>query len=357
MSSFIADNACFAPLFADGMLEELFGAEAQVAHFLAFERALTRALADHGLVDEQAATAALAAMAHFAPDLAVLGEGSLKDGLPVPALVRALKAQVKAEAGEEASAAVHTGATSQDLIDTALVLTLREVSLCLAARLGRVIAQLDNLTARFGERTMMARTRMQAALPITVSNRLDSWRMPLRAHLESLPAVRQKVEQLQFGGAVGARTGLGDKGDAIAAELAVAFELGNPPKAWHAMRSGIVVYGDFLAQVTGSLGKMGMDICLMAQQGIGEIALKGSGTSSAMPHKENPVLAEMLVTFARFNAVQVSALHHAMVHEQERSGMAWTLEWMVLPLMATTTGKALLHASSLLEQIERIGEP
>ncbi|WP_319533093.1 3-carboxy-cis,cis-muconate cycloisomerase [uncultured Cohaesibacter sp.] len=352
MSSFIADNACFAPLFADAEIEEQFAAEALMARCLAFELELTRALRDQDVVEKTMADAALQAMETFKPDASLLGAGSLNDGLPVPAYVRALKAHV----GVELSPAVHVGATSQDLLDTALVLGLREVSSILANRLERVINLLDQVQARFGDRPMMARTRMQAALPITVSDRLDTWLLPLRSHLESLPFVRQQIEQLQFGGAVGNRNALNDRGDVVAAQIANAFGLGNPAKAWHAMREPVVTYGDFLSKVTGSLGKMGMDICLMAQQGVSEIALKGSGSSSAMPHKQNPVLAEMLVTFARFNAVQVPALHHAMVHEQERSGMAWTLEWMVLPLMATTTGKALLHATSLLDQIEAIGD-
>ena len=352
MSSFIADNACFAPLLADAEIDEQFGSEALMARCLAFERELTRALRDQGVVGRAVAEAALQAMETFRPDASDLGEGSLKDGLPVPAYVRALKAHV----GVDLAGAVHVGATSQDLLDTALVLGLREVSAILASRLETVIGLLERLQARFGDRPMMARTRMQAALPIIVSDRIDGWLLPLRSHLESLPSVRQQVEQLQFGGPVGNRAALKDKGDAIAAQIASAFDLRNPPKAWHAMREPVVDYGDFLSKLSGSLGKMGMDICLMAQQGIGDVALKGSGTSSAMPHKQNPILAETLVTFARFNAVQVSALHHAMVHEQERSGMAWTLEWMVLPLMASVTGKALVHAASLLDQIETIGD-
>lgn len=356
MSSFIADNACFKPLFADAEIERQFSAEMLIARMMSFERELSRALGDHGLVEKSIANSALLAMEHFKPDIGMLAEGSLQDGLPVPVMVQSLKAHVRAHVDEGGENAVHIGATSQDLLDTALVLALREVSLCLTVRLSRVIDQLEGLDVSFGARSMMARTRMQAALPITVSDRLGSWNSPLCALLSELPALRQHVEQLQFGGAVGTRSGLGDKGNDISAQIAAALELGNPPKAWHSMREPIVRYGDFLSKLTGSLGKIGIDICLMAQQGICDIKLSGSGSSSAMPHKQNPVLAESLVSFARFNAVQVSGLHQAMVHEQERSGMAWTLEWMILPLMAATAGKALLHASTLLEQIESMGD-
>jgi 3-carboxy-cis,cis-muconate cycloisomerase len=120
---------------------------------------------------------------------------------------------------------------------------------------------------------------------------------------------------------------------------------------WHTDRTAIASYAGCLSLISAALGKLGMDVCLMAQQGLDEIALRGGGTSSAMPHKSNPILAELLVTLARLNATQVAAMHHAALHEQERSGASWMLEWMVLPQMATCTGRGLLAAQEVLEQI------
>jgi len=122
------------------------------------------------------------------------------------------------------------------------------------------------------------------------------------------------------------------------------------------MRDGIVEYASLLSMISGTLGKIGQDIALMAQQGIGAIAISGGGTSSAMPHKNNPIAAELLVTLARFNSVQVSAMHHALIHEQERSGAAWALEWMVLPQMLMATARGLGACCSLSQSITRIGE-
>jgi 3-carboxy-cis,cis-muconate cycloisomerase len=115
----------------------------------------------------------------------------------------------------------------------------------------------------------------------------------------------------------------------------------------------MVEFASYLALVSGSLGKIGQDLALMAQ--MGEVGLKAGGGSSAMPHKQNPVQAELLVTLARYNAVQASGMHHAMVHEQERSGAAWTLEWMLLPQMAVATGRGLTVAITLIGDIERMG--
>ena len=126
-------------------------------------------------------------------------------------------------------------------------------------------------------------------------------------------------------------------------------------KSWHSDRSVIVEFAGWLSLVTGSLGKVGLDIALMSQNGIDEIRLSAGGASSAMPHKQNPVLAESLVTLARFNATLLTGMHGALVHEQERSGSAWTLEWMLMPQMCVATGAALRNAATLLKSIETIG--
>lgn len=161
---------------------------------------------------------------------------------------------------------------------------------------------------------------------------------------------------MQLGGAVGNRAGFGSAAQAIAAAMARDLDLGNPPRAWHVTRAPIIAYGARLAMITGSLGKIGQDVALMTQQGVATAGLSGGGGSSAMPHKQNPVLAELLVTLARFNASQSGALQHAMVHEQERSGSAWTLEWLLLPQICLATGRALGAAETLLDQISGIGD-
>jgi 3-carboxy-cis,cis-muconate cycloisomerase len=197
---------------------------------------------------------------------------------------------------------------------------------------------------------------MQAALPMTVADRLIKWTIPLVKAQAKLHRLNSTLLQLQYGGPIGTDYNLEGKRTIVAESLAHQLGLINPVNSWHNDRSEIVEYASWLSMLTGAIGKIGQDICLMAQQGIDEISLTGGGSSSAMPHKQNPIQAELLVTLARFNAVQVSGMHQALIHEQERSGTAWALEWMILPQMCITTGLSLNKLSALLSSIKTIGK-
>ena len=339
-------------LVGDEEAAHLWSPERQLEAMIAFEAAHARALGRAGLLDAARAGRLARDIEGVSVDGDALRAGAARDGVPVVALVACLRAAVADDADR-----VHEGATSQDVLDTALALVLRDTTTLLLARLGSACKRLDALDARFGARTMTGRTRMQAARDIRVADRLAAWRAPLVEHADRLESLRPRVERVQLGGAVGNRDAFGAHGDDVARHLAAALGLGNPPTAWHTTREPIVEYGSRLALVAGSLGKLGQDVCLMSQQGIDEFVLADGGGSSAMPHKRNPIKAELLVTLARFAAVQVSGLHHAMVHEQERSGTAWTLEWLILPQLAMATARALAVTVELLDAVERIGAP
>lgn len=338
MASWIVGNPLYADLLGDGEVAALFSQERMLRDFTAFEGALSRALGAPEVADR---------MRGFTADAARIRAGMRTDGVPVPDFLRQLRAYL----GTVPEGSLHVGATSQDLMDTSLALSLRELSDLLSARVSGAIAGMEALEARFGVRPMMGRTRMQAALPINVADRLRTWRAPLAGHLTALDGLRPRVERVQYGGPVGLR---GPGGDAIAAELARAFGL-HEAGVWHTQRAGLAAYAGWLAGIGGTLGKIGQDVTLMAQQGVDEIVPGGGGTSSAMAHKRNPVAAETLVTLARFSAVQVGGMHHAMIHEQERSGAAWTLEWLILPPLAEAVGRGLTLCAEMLGDVERIG--
>jgi 3-carboxy-cis,cis-muconate cycloisomerase len=342
------DHPYLSGLVGDHEIGACFSAEADMAEMLAFERALAAAEAEEGLIPAEAAGAIVAALAAFAPDPERLSRGVARDGVVVPELVKLLRDAVDEPYGKH----VHFGATSQDVADTSLALRLRHVMRVLNARLDALIDKLDALDSRDGAIEVMAHTRMQAAIPVPASRKIQSWRDPLQRHLQRLKAVENEIAVLNFGGAAGTLERLGDKAEAVSQRLAGRLGLRVLPRPRHNERDGVAEFASWLSLVSGSLGKMGQDIALMAQSEVGEVKLASGGGSSAMPHKVNPVGAEVLVTLARFNATLVAGMHHALVHENERSGAAWTLEWRVLPQMAVTTGAGLATALRLIEGME-----
>lgn len=341
------DHPFLSGLIGDEEIAASFSTKADIEAMLAFETALARAEADEGVISAEAAELIAAKLATFGPDVAGLREGVTRDGVVIPALVRQLRAAV----GEPHSAHVHFGATSQDVIDTSLALRLKSAIDVLDARLGALIEALSALEARDGDIQTMGHTRMQAAIQVPAARKIASWREPLERHRERLEAVKGDVLVLHFGGAAGTLEKLGDKAGAVTQRLAGALGLRGLARPRHNERDGIVAFASWLSMVTGSLGKMGQDIALMAQSEVGEVKLASGGGSSAMPHKVNPVGAETLVALARFNATLVAGMHQSLVHENERSGAAWTLEWLLLPQMTVATGASLNTAQALIASL------
>jgi 3-carboxy-cis,cis-muconate cycloisomerase len=335
-------------MFCDPEIAAELDADAFTSHMLAFEEAWTQALLEVGEVSTADASAALKAISAF--ESVHHATGSKVDGLPVPAFVRSLRAGLE----EGPAKAIHTGSTSQDVIDTAMALTLLRIESIISERLTKVARLVEELCGTFGDAPLMARTRMQAALPATAGIRLSAWLRAIDGQIERAATARREIAIVQIGGPIGLRSEPVGKGEAVAEIVAKELGLSVTP-VWHTDRSAPVQFGHWLTLVSGTLGKIGQDIVLMTQQGIDEIVLKGGGSSSAMPHKQNPVGAEAMVTLARFVATQQGALAQSMIHEQERSGSAWALEWLTLPAMAEATGASLNHCLEILGQIERIG--
>jgi len=346
------DHPLLGGLLGDDEIAPYLGVEAELEQVLRFERELVQAEEAEGVVPAGTSEKVLPAIAAFKPDVAALREATARDGVIGVELVRQLREQV----GGVNRQFVHFGATSQDIVDTSLICRLGSILTIYEKRITALLGQLDALDRRFGGHRMMGRTRMQDALPITVSDRLAAWRAPLARDLERLNELRPRLLQLQFGGAAGTLDKLGSKGPAVVRRLAKALGLRMPERTWHTQRDGIVELAGWLALVTGSLGKIGLDVALMAQHGIGEIVIEGGGGSSAMPFKSNPVGAEVLVAFAHANAALAGGMNLSLLHEQERSGAAWTLEWLLLPQMLMATGAALRTALSTFGRVTRIGE-
>lgn len=341
------DHPHFKALLAREDLAALFSADAEIEAMLRFEAALASAEAEAGVIPKAASTAIDEATSAFRADDAELSAGVKRDGLLVPALIKALRNSLaKAHRPH-----LHVGATSQDVIDTGLMLRLKQAFALLRDDIERVVSQLDALATASGDQPLMARTRMQRALPIRLGDRIQTWKAPLEQHLTALEGFYHHVFAVQFAGPVGTLETLGDKGPDVRKRLAEKLGLADPGGSWHTDRSRIADIASWLTKVSASLGKIGQDIVLMAQNEIGEAVIEGAGLSSAMAHKRNPVPAELLITLARYNAGELATINQAFIHENERSGTAWTLEWLTLPAMVAASGAALRIASDLLDTV------
>ncbi len=342
-------------LVGDDETGQLFSVDAEIDAMLAFETGLAKAEASCGIIPAEAAERISAALNAFEPNMAALKAGAGRDGVVVPEFVGQLRDTVSLQAsGAEAAKYVHFGATSQDVIDTALMIRLKQASILFIERLTTLEKSFQDIEQVFGTRALMGHTRMQAAIPITVSDRIRAWKEPLNRHRQRLDTFSETGFAVQFGGAAGSLEKFGDKAAEVRKALAWELFLTDAPQ-WQSQRDRLAEFAGILTLISGSLGKFGQDVALLALMG-GEMELAGGGGSSAMAHKQNPVAAEVLVSLARFNAVQLSGMQQSMVHEQERSGAAWTLEWLILPSMVMTTGAALRLAAELAGNVRSLGK-
>ncbi|MEO1470032.1 MAG: lyase family protein [Pseudomonadota bacterium] len=331
-------------LLADEEVAALLAPGAEIEAMLAFELVLARAQHAVGEIDAAALAAIATAAVPGTLDPDDLAAGLCRDGVAVPAMVR----QVRAAIGAPHAGAFHRGATSQDVIDTALMLRLKPLVAILCGRLCTLVRALEGLAARDGAAKVMARTRHQDALPFTLADRIATWTAPL----ETLCAARPMHFPLQLGGAIGLRArAYGPHHAEIAAAMAGALGLAEPGRAWHTDRQPIGAVVHWIAALATVLGKIGQDIALMTQTPVAEIRAPGGG-SSAMAHKHNPVGAELLVTLARHVGGHAAMMQAAALHENERSGIAWTQEWLVLPPLAVGCGAALRHAQALVAGLD-----
>jgi 3-carboxy-cis,cis-muconate cycloisomerase len=338
-------SALTGELFADAAVRALFTDSRRVGDMLRVEGGLACAQARLGLMPPGAARRIADAGITLQPDLDALAAATARDGVPVPELVRQLRAALDAEA----AGYVHYGATSQDIVDTASVLALRDLCDLVDRRARDVVQRLAALAEQHQGTLCLARTRTQPAVPTSFGLRALAWARPLSRERARLAALRPEVLRVQFGGAAGNLSALGDRGPAVADALAAELGLGRAVPAWHGERDGLLALGDALARIAGALGKLGQDVAHGCQAEVGELRLAGGGGSSTMPQKQNPVAAETLVALARHAAGSLGALHQGQLHALERDGAAWSLEWLNLPQLALAAGGGLGHARALVD--------
>ena len=344
------DSHLYAALFRDEELAAHFTDERFLQYLLAVEGALATTQGKLGIIPAAAADTIAERATTVSLDLNRLQAATEKAGLPIIELVRQLRAHVGADAGPY----VHWGATTQDIMDTALVLQMRAALALIEAKLHTVITQLGQLAEQHRHTIMAGRTHSQQALPITFGLKVVGWMAPLLRHRERLGELKPRLLVVQFGGAAGTLASLGERGLAVVDGLAAELNLQVPALPWHTQRDNLVEVAHWLTLVSGSLAKMAQDIILLAQSEVGEVRESADptrGGSSTMPQKNNPIVSELIIAAARTNAGLLSSMHQAMIQEHERATHGWQLEWLNLPqIFALTTAalnKAILLSANL----------
>lgn len=342
------------PLFASAEAARLFDARARLQGMLDFEAALARAEAAAGVIPAAAVAPITAQCRADLFDLDELAEATAKAGNPAIPMVKRLTALVGAADGE-AARFVHWGATSQDAMDTGLVLQLRAAIGVIEADLDRLTGTLADLARRHRLTPLVGRTWLQHALPVTFGLKAAGWLDALERHRDRLEELRPRLLTLQFGGAAGTLAALGDRGLDVAAALAADLDLTLPATPWHAERDRIVEFGSWLGMLAGTLGKIARDVSLLMQTDVGEAfepAGAGRGGSSTMPHKRNPVTAASVIAAATRAPGLVATLFAAMPQEHERGLGNWHAEWVALPDLAVTAMGALAQTADMLPGLE-----
>lgn len=346
MSLLPLDSSLHRDLLGDPELAALMDERADIAAMIEAERALARAQGRLGVIPEAAAETIdrlLAAVVIAPQDCAA---GMARDGVLAPALVAHLRERLP----EDAANWLHWGATSQDMADLSLLIRLKQVLGTVDKRLDGLITLLADLAQKHDRTICLAHTRMQAAAPTLFGLRVAGWLAPLIRHRQRLREMRPRLLAAQCGGAVGNLASLGMPG--LAVMDALADELGlTRAEPWHTARDRIIECGTVFASLSASLGKIGLDLMLMAQSEIGEASFAGAGGSSTLPQKQNPVRAEVLQSLARHAATLAGGLLHAGQHAGERDGVNWTLEWLTLPQLIVTTGAATLRTQEMLQSL------
>jgi 3-carboxy-cis,cis-muconate cycloisomerase len=332
----VLDSAIFADMFGTPAMRAIFGDEAFLARCVDVEAALARAQGRLGIIPIEAGEAITRAARAFANgeralDLARLKRETENVGYPILPLVRQL-----AEGAGDFGRYTHWGATTQDIMDTAVVLQIRAGLALLDEDLTASRGHLAELARRYRDTPMAGRTHLQHALPVTFGYKAAVWLSALDRHADRLKELRPRVLVVQFGGAAGTLASLGAGGESLRmrAELARELALADPPITWHVTRDSIAETVQVLALLLGSLGKIAFDVMLMSATEFSEAAepfVAGRGSSSTMPQKRNPISCELILAAAKVLRQQAGLVLDALVTDFERATGPWHVEWVAVP--------------------------
>jgi 3-carboxy-cis,cis-muconate cycloisomerase len=341
------------PLFR-GPIAVFFNEDHRLQRMLDFEAALSRAEAKAGVIPTAAVPLVEAKCRVELFDFQALANATASAGnLAIP-MVQQLTALVASE-DPEAARYVHWGATSQDVIDTGLVLQLRDAFDWMEPQLHALGDAIAKLADRHRTTLMVARTLLQQALPMTFGLKAAGWLDAVARHLVRLREIRGRDLTLQFGGAAGTLAALRAKGPAVAGALADELKLPQPNAPWHSHRDRLAEVATVLGLLAGTLGKIARDVTLLMQTEVGEVREPSGndrGRSSTMPHKHNPVGSVVALAAATRLPGLVSTMLAAMIPDHERGVGGWHAEWETLGDIVTLTGGSLLHMNGVVSGLQ-----
>jgi len=342
----VLDSILFRDAFGTPQMRAVFSDHASIVRYVEVEIALARAEARCGVIPAEAADAIAKNSSAAAFDFDLLRQETENVGYPILPVVH----QMAKQCGE-AGRYVHWGATTQDIMDTAVVLQLRAALDLVDADIAQMRRILGELAKRYRDTPMAGRTHLQQALPITFGYKAAIWRAMFDRHAERLSQLRPRVLVVQFAGAAGTLASLGDRGLDVQKALAEELGLAVPASTWHVARDGFAEAVNLLGLITGSLGKIAYDVMLMMQNEVGEAYepfVTGRGASSTMPQKRNPISSELMLAAGKAVRQHAGLMLDAMVQDFERATGPWHAEWIAIPESFVLTAGALHQAKFML---------
>ncbi|UFX44867.1 3-carboxy-cis,cis-muconate cycloisomerase [Bradyrhizobium sp. 41S5] len=341
-STTVLDSVLFRDAFGTSAMREVFSDLRLLQRYAEVEVALAKAEARCGVIPAEAAEEIAKRTDVAAFDFDLLRQETDIVGYPILPLVH----QMAKQCGE-AGRYVHWGATTQDIMDTAVVLQLRDGLKIVEDDISALRGILADLSKRYRDTPMAGRTHLQQALPVTFGYKTAIWLAAFDRHAARLAELKPRALVGQFAGAAGTLASLGDKGFEVQKALCEELGLGVPASTWHVARDGLAEAVNFLALVTGTLGKIALDIMIMASTEFGEVYepfVKGRGASSTMPQKRNPISSELMLTASKAVRQHAGLMLDAMVQDFERATGPWHAEWMAIPESFVLTSGALHQA-------------
>jgi 3-carboxy-cis,cis-muconate cycloisomerase len=341
------DSELFGPLFATDAMRACFSDTAWIGSMLAVEAALARSESQCGLASAALASA-IEAISPEDLDIPAIGVRARVAGVPTIPFVHAVQARLTAELEQS----FHKGATTQDIIDTALVLRVRDALKLIAADLDAIMAGIARMADRHRTAPCVGRSYQQHAAPVTFGYKAAVWLTGIADAAERLPELRKRLLVASLGGPVGTLASLGADGPKVLAAFAQALGLGVTPLCWHTNRTRIAEAGAWLVELSGALAKLATDVVHLASTEVSEVAephIAGRGGSSAMPHKRNPIAATVILAAHTAAKGHASTLFEAMAAAHERPPGLWHAEWNALPLWFGLVSGALREARVLAE--------